>query len=226
MNVNLTSLAKAGYLASDTTLAALARDYVDGRVQSDSVAGSYIKILYAHVLRDLERQGIKRASSDKVIAAVETVHAHMYTVILAAVTTPDLKHSDDLPDKEQTRRALERNRRSNFARSAKSTLVAYITAGGKLSSFTPAEVTKERLRSFYKPKDPPTYQERANRATARLESIIKALAATDMAAAREVVTYVQTRVAALVVATPSAKPRRLQPKGKTVRRGELTLTAH
>jgi len=230
MNVNFTNLAKAGWLANDATLAALAKDYADGRAQADTVSGSYVRILFAHVQRELVTAGVKRATQERSIEALEAVHAHMYTVILAAVTTADVKHSDDLPAKEQTRRALERNRRTNFARSAKSTLLAYIEAGGKISGLRPADITKERLRAFYKPKDPLTPQERAFKATTRIERILKALAVEDMEAAVELARMVQTRVAAMVArptpAAESSKPRRIVPKGKTVRRGELTLTAH
>lgn len=230
MNVNLSSLAKAGWIASDAILTSLAKDYVEGRDQSISVAGSYVKILTAHTQRELEKQGVKRATKEKALAAIETVHAHAYAVILAAVTTPDLKHSEDLPDKEQTRRALERNRRSNFARSAKSTLVAYVEAGGSMSALKPSDVTKELLRSQYQPKNPPTPQERAERAVVRIEALLTALAAEDMDAAEELAEMIRTRVAAVVATqaahAPKKAPRRLVPKGKSVKRGDLTLTAH
>lgn len=209
------NLSKTGYIVTDATLAALAREYVSGIEQVDNVRGNYLRILVAHSQRDITRSGGKRASRIQCEGAVNAAHDHLYAVIMEAVTTQDIAHSDDLPDDERMRRSLERNRRSNFARTAKSTLLAWIAAGGKLMSLRPADVTKEGLRKLYARRSPEApLSERMERIARSLERRVKELAEEDMDEAREFVDELQTRLA-LLVARPLAR--------KTVRRGDMTL---
>jgi hypothetical protein len=70
--------------------------------------------------------------------------AEMYTAILEGVTTPDIAPTDT--DDRDTRRAkaLERNRRGNWARTVHSALRGFIVSGGAFSEL-PSPLTKGAL---------------------------------------------------------------------------------
>jgi hypothetical protein len=213
---------RTGFILSDEALAALARDYAAGVQRAGAVRGRYLPVLVAHTKRELDRVGAKRPQMDTVLAAIDAVHDHHYAIILEAITTPDLVIADGIPDEERQRRTKERNRRSNFARSAKSTLVSYVRAGGKVAGLDPAEVTKEKLRQLFAPtrEGPIPIEERLETTEARLEALVKKLAAEDMDEAQRVVERLHVKLAELVEIKPVARGR--------VKRGEVTLhpTAH
>ncbi len=220
------NLAKTGYIVSDATLTELSRDFVKGIDQADGVRASYLKILVAHVQRALDKWQIKRASAEKVLDAIDEVHGHLYAVVLEAVTTKDLLPEDGIPQEERTRRSLERNRRSTFARSAKSTLVQWVNAGGRISTLKPADVTKEELRKLYAQpsgsQDTGTVQERITTTETRLETLVKELAADDIEAASELVTEIVAKLQAIVDGETKTRP--LTKRKRRV--GELTLHPH
>jgi hypothetical protein len=172
------------FLLDDAGVAALARDYVDGVSRTDRVSSTYLRVLVAHSQKELNA---KRVTEDAALAAVGRAHTRLYAIVMQAVTTEDIAPDPDLPAEEAHTRAMERNRRSNFARTAKSTLVAWIYAGGKLRSLDPATVIKADLRALYAGKTPPL-PARIKRTEARLTTLLKELAEEDLGAARERVT--------------------------------------
>jgi len=74
------------------------------------------------------------------------VDKRFYAAVLRGVTTEDIAIEEGLDADEQRRRSLERNRRSAFARSAKSTVSAFITGGGDVRALDPNTVSKAALR--------------------------------------------------------------------------------
>lgn len=206
-------LARAGYLVSDTVLANLARDYVDGVARTDSIRGGYLRILVAHSKRAF--RSVKDA-----IQAVEQTHQHLYGVISEAVLTKDIAAEEGLSKEEAARRARERNRRTNFARTAKSALMGFLKRGGKLQTLKPHAVTKDalRLRLTQSRAGPTTRKSTWNRLEDRLEGFLKRVAAKDPDAAQEMLVELQGRLAAVVATKPVATGRR--------KVGELTLHPH
>lgn len=212
-------LARAGYIITDDALAAMARDYAAGVRSAGAVRGRYLPVLVAHTRRELDRVGAKRPQQDTVLAAIAAVHDHHYAIILEAISTPDIKVVDGLDDDERVRRIKERNRRSNFARSAKSTLVSYVRAGGRVTNLDPAEVTKDKLRQLFAParEGPEPVEERIERVSERLEALVRKMVAEDRDEAEKVVEALHIKLAELVQLRPVPTVR-----GR-MKRGEVTL---
>lgn len=225
------SLARAGYLASDAAVASLARDYMASRNSADIVRSSYLRVLVAHAQHEL---GNARVSERTQLDVLERVNARLYAVILRAVTTPDVANAEDLEPAERRRRALERNSRSAFARTAKSTLASWIKAGGKLPSLDPAEVSKGALRELYAQQraGPSTLADRISRAESRLESLLLKVAKEDLDAARDMVEALRERLETVLETEPDAEEQAAveeQPAPLTRTRkkiGELTFYPH
>jgi hypothetical protein len=198
-------VAKTGYIVTDAVLASLTRDYVYGTQQAVQVNASYLRILVAHTQRELEKLGVKRPTQDGSLSTLQLIHDRLYAVILAAVTTADIAPEEGQDKEERRRRAKERNRRSNFARSAKSTLTSYIKAGGKLMSLKVDELTKESLQSAYRADapGPKSLFERIGDTQNKLEAMVKELAASDEDTAQEFVEQVHLRMAKLVSMKPT-----------------------
>lgn len=123
-----------------TEIRTLARRTVEGRQQTLEARGAYFKALVETAQTEL-----KAVQGDQ-LAAVRAVHRKFYPIVLDAVTTPDIAKVDKLSKQERTRRSLERNRRSNFARSAYGTIKRWLRADGHdLMKLDPEKVTKSQL---------------------------------------------------------------------------------
>lgn len=209
-------IAKHGYIVNEATLAELARRYADGIVATEGVRATYLQILVAHSKQELGEP--KRATQQQQLTAIEETHGKLYAIVLDAITTSDIVPDDELSKEESQRRSRERNRRSTFARTSKSTLRRWVEAGGKLASLEPATVTKESLRT---PASPVQMDVDAviARAQETLERALKVVVVQDAEAAQELVNDIQARLQAVV--TPP------KPLTATRRRvGSLTLSPH
>lgn len=143
MNV-VESLTAAKYVATPDQIAQLARFNLKSLEGSESVRGVYLKCLIAGVQKDLT-ESVTELEQDKVL---QQVHERYYGAVLKAVTTREIKDSAKLPVEERRVRAQERNRRSNFARSAKSTLLNFIRADGDVQTLDADKITKGELHAF------------------------------------------------------------------------------
>lgn len=88
------------------------------------------------------------------LTVLEATHDRFYAAVLRGVTTEDIAHDDAQPQPEKQRRMLERNRRSGFARSAKSTLAAFAEAGGDLRGLDATTASKSAVRAALAPAEP------------------------------------------------------------------------
>lgn len=212
------TLAKAGFIASEQVLKTLAERYVTGADATNEVNGVFLKILIAHSQREAATLAHKRITMADALGSVTAAFAQLYATIVDAVTTPDVAADDSLDKDEKRRRAKERNRRTNFARSAKSTLVGYVKAGGRLVALDPATTTKEQLRSFAQAarQGPRAVADQVKALQARLVKLVGVLKETDPDAAQEVVDAAQSDLQAAV--TP--------PKRMTGTRKVKDMTLH
>lgn len=229
-----TNLSKTRYLASDATVLAIARRYAEGVDATEEVRGTFLRILVAHSKRELETQGVKRATTELALAAVQRAHDALYALVLKAITTEDIAPDEDADAEETRRRTRERNRRSTFARTSKATLMRAIEGGARLAAMDPSTVTKEELMTRYGKvrAGPGTTLERINRLQTTLESEMRELAQADPDAAAKAVQELQKALRAILKhpepeqppAAETPVPRPLIRGRKKV--GELTLTAH
>lgn len=216
-----TNLSKTGYLVTDAVLAALARDYVQGAHQAAQVNDSFLRILTAHTQRELERQKVRRPTQDGSLSMLDIVYDKLYAVVLEAVTTADIAKVEGLDKAERARRAQERNRRSNFARSAKATLVAAVRSGANLMKLEVEDVTKRSLQAYVtQNKAPKSVFDRLTDAKTKFEELVIELAKDDADSAADFVMQVQAKLIELVpeAAKPIAKAR--------TKVGELVLHPH
>jgi hypothetical protein len=122
------------------------------------------------------------------LAVFEDVNTMCYEAVSKVVITPDIKEDVTaiLTDEEKTSRALERNRRTGYARSAASTVRAFIQAGRDVRDLEVKKVTKygiraETARFVVKPEslEANRLQRAALRATARIVEEAAQLAVID-----------------------------------------------
>ncbi len=181
----------------------LARQSVEGRQQTLSARGAYFKALVQTAQAELGG----KAGQEGQRAAVRVVHHRFYPVVLEAVTTLDVAKSDKLPKQERERRALERNRRSNFARSAHGTIQRWLRAEGHdLMKLDSEKITKSQLLA----EAPPTRKHALTpkRVKARAGKLVDGL----LGFVRQVAKADQEQ-AAVIAATAIAQLQKLLPEG-------------
>lgn len=208
MNI-LTSIETHGYAVNDAQIETLANARYASGLQMTGIDGTYLRVLVAAVRTRLGPKKGRRPSVDAQRQAIEEVNARFYAAVLRGVTTADVVPDPTASEDEQHRRAIERNRRSTFARSAKATLSAYVGAGGDIRGLTPKTVTKAALRAFVAGKS--TSQVTAEVALGRAQEavlrLIREEAAEHPDTARERLgAMIETLVEELSSLPPSAPP--------------------
>jgi hypothetical protein len=230
-------LEKAHYVAADEQVEKLARLYTKTTEAGERVRGSYLRILVAAAQERLKalpakKKFARRLSQTEIgqqLPVVEEVHGRFYIAVLRGVTTPDVTDHENLEEQERTRRALERNRRSGFARSAKSTLVAFVKAGGDIRQLIADEVSKTSLRQYITTVEPPSastevLEARITRGALHIEEIARELADKDKLAATSTVEVAMRKLAALLAELggrgPTPKPDVAMREGRPLDLGE------
>lgn len=189
-------LTKAHFLATDEQVKLLAGRYVSGLQAQDSVKGCYLRVLTAATIKAAKPA---KGKPTEIMTHLDTVHEGYYAAVIKGVTTPDIADDESLDQEQRTVRSLERNRRSNFARSAKAALASYLKAGGDLFQLDPDTVTKRELQAFVtamrnKAAEPKTLRHRAELAVARIEEMCRELADEDKDAAMVTVQELMARM--------------------------------
>ncbi len=131
MDKVISAVAASGYKATDAQVSAIARNVATGR----KADGTYLRVLVVSTLAGIG------AGRGAVMKAFKGAHAHLYELVREAVG-----HGVSDP--------IERNRRATFARTAASTLKAFIKAGGDLKGLDITTVTKTSLRRAVGPPQP------------------------------------------------------------------------
>lgn len=176
------SLEARSFIAIPADIEAITRAYLEGRVVVEGSRETFLKALVATIQAELDsaprvRTGkAPKLEGDEIdvhLRAMNTVYDLFYAAVIKAVKT-------------KARDALEANKMSNFARGAKSTLKAWIQAGGDVRTLPASRVTKGSLREDMQTapeKGAAMFKRTALRWTTRIEGVAKAYAATDKQAA-------------------------------------------
>ncbi|HEX2615847.1 MAG TPA: hypothetical protein VHL10_10170, partial [Nitrososphaera sp.] len=207
------------YLLSVSQVGLLAKELVQAQATISGVNASYLRVLTAGVQHDLvgnvrlraARNALDKPDADQIdkqLKSVEKIHDLYYAAIVAEVIDDTIKDNPRLQKEERNRRSLERNRRTNFARSAKSTLVSYIKAGFDVTALVIPTLTK---RSIYeavqatRPSDSESTKASVLRkfdaAVDSVQAAAKALCERDAEAAREKLQALLSTITALLVGT-------------------------
>lgn len=182
------ALTKSNFVATEEQVESLARLNLSGLQQTDNVRGSYLKVLVAALQKTGKPSGRGRKATE-VMESLTAVHDRFYEAVLRGITTPDVADDETLDREARTQRSLERNRRSNFARSAKSLVNKFIDAGGDVFTINASTVTKAELQSFVLSMKQRiqatgvTLEHRAQLAMTRMEEAARELADEDKDAA-------------------------------------------
>lgn len=150
-------IARKHYVATEAEVEALAHAQYSAAATVSEGQATYLRVLVA---ASQARLGKGKPGRRPVVSVtsqgevVEAVHAVFYNAVLRGITTDDITHDGNVDAAEQRRRTLERNRRSAFARSAVSTLRAFVQGGGDIRTLTVETVTKAELRAAVAPPEP------------------------------------------------------------------------
>lgn len=148
------TIKRAHYVATPAQVQLLAAAHWNVAVQLEGANSTYLRVVLVGAQAQLGQKRGRQPNAAAQMAVLEKVHATFYAAVLAGVTTEDIAKEDGLEPQESSRRALERNRRSTFARSSKTALANYAKAGGDLRALVVEEVTKASLRAALAPPPP------------------------------------------------------------------------
>ncbi len=210
---------KHNYLLTVAQVAELAREYVTAQQSVSSIGqATYLRVEIAGTIKELgaePRQRSRKGDMGKLseeekarqLAALEAVHSRYYAAILEAVIEDGIKDHPRLGKEERARRSLERNRRTNYARSAKSTIAAYIRAGFDITTLVVASVTKRSLYEAVQITQPPKVAEpeklerQLSSSADRLSAMAKELCEKDGERARGPLVKLLNELTHLLMAT-------------------------
>lgn len=192
---------KADYCVSMDVVRNLATQHLSAQQAVSQTHGAYFRILLATTQKEICGKPTLRArpkmdtpTAEELaehLEAFEKAHAALYATVLDAVRSSDVEDRPNLSTDEMNRRAKERNRRSNFARSAASTLRTFIKRGGNVLRLAVHTATKNAVAGMTPERDDAEPSEdrtpaKADRAAERIVELAEALAETDKARAATV----------------------------------------
>jgi hypothetical protein len=160
MTTILSKLEHATSIPTDSQIESLALERYNNALVVMRVDSTYLRVLVMASQAQLGKSKRGKVDAEGQTKVLESVHERFYAAVLRGVTTHDIAIEPGLDPKENTRRSLERNRRSAFARSAKSTLLAYVTGGGDLRALDPNNTSKAGLRKAVEKPEPTDRTER------------------------------------------------------------------
>lgn len=171
----------------------LAAAHAAGNAAARKSDGQYLRILITALQAQFDgkrRRPLTTADSRQHAEFIADTHTRLYAYVLKGVTNSETIDDPGIPMDERRARAAIRNSRAGFARSAASTLQAYIRSGGDLRGVDVATVTKGQLRAWVAEHTPGAANPRQTAAQAALKRLLRdaeALAAEDADAGREAI---------------------------------------
>jgi hypothetical protein len=157
MTTIIAKLSKGHWVATENDVETLAHERYANAVVVAGADSTYLRVVLVAAQAKLGRargRTAPRVNTEGQLTVLAEVHERFYAAVLRGVTTPEIAIEPELDSKEQRARSLERNSRSAFARSAASTLTAYVKAGGDLRALDAATVSKAALRAAMAPPEP------------------------------------------------------------------------
>lgn len=140
---------------------AIARQTVDGRAVFSRAKNAYLKALAATAQAELE----KAADPEAQRRCVNAVHKRFKAVVIETIATDEILAAAGFPRKEIAR---ERNRRTNFVRTAHGALRRWLRVQGHdLAKLDAGRLTKKQLEEEAPSPKPQAYN--SKRARARVE---------------------------------------------------------
>ncbi len=217
------NIEKANYQASYEDVEKMAREQFDATQLSNKTGTTYFRVLLAGVQSALlgkpvlrvGRGSLSALDTPKHLETFEDVNALLYAAVSRGTLTPDVEQSDSLSTDENNRRAIERNRRNNFARTAASTLRKFIRGGGDVRRIAVPNASKSAVAGMTqntpgKRRSPEeTARIRVKRAATKLAGVIEELASQDKklaAAALQDSMADVTKLIARLAGRPTDKP--------------------
>jgi hypothetical protein len=198
---------KSQYAMTEEQIEALAAERTQSVNVTQAFDGTYLKVLITGVQAKLGQKRGRRPAIDSQLSVLEAVATPFYAAVLRGVITADIELGPELEPSEAARRTRERNRRATFARTAKSTLVAWVNEGGDLRALDVTTVTKTELRAE-------VVTARGAQGITPVERIEKAQAAILTAVAREGPAEARRHLQGVITALQEALSE-LPPNGET-----------
>jgi hypothetical protein len=137
---------KSKYAMTEAQVENLAREIAASVDVTNGGRTTYLRVLVTHIQATLGN--VKRGrvlGSETQLSVLDDTNKRFYAAVLRGIVTPDLEAVGGLEQAELTRRSLERNRRSTFARTQKSVLMHWIQTGGDMRSLDADTVTRDGL---------------------------------------------------------------------------------
>lgn len=135
---------KTNYALTEKQVEQLAHDTMVASDTANTNGTTYLRVLVTAAQAQLGKG--KRKALDDQMTVLDNVHARYYAAVLRGVTTAEVEPEDGIEAGEQRVRTRERSRRATFARTAKSTLAAFVASGGDIRAIDVATCTKRTLR--------------------------------------------------------------------------------
>jgi hypothetical protein len=204
------------HIATDAEIRTMAQHYVDARASGENVRATYLRALAARTIGEIgapvranAAKAAKLTEEARVahLAALEVAHAKLYAIVVDVAE----RSLDGVPSKD---RALEKNRRTNFARTARYAVRSYIKAGRDITALAPARITKVGLaiRATPAPRSPKRLRGRVERLSKSFMAALLELGEADSeGAAAELDTLIgqmATQLATLGTQAPVRDPAR------------------
>jgi|SRR5579859_149481 len=186
--MNAVSIEAKGYIAADSDVEQVTQSIVGATQAIEAGRGNYLKMLVANTIQALGTEPRKRQSGKqpkldedgtaKQLKALSDVHERFYAVVTKVVSAAVPAGKD---------RALEINRKTNFARTAMSVVRRWIKVGNDVTALIPKAVTKAQLAVAATPRavSAQALATRAERDSKALVVTIMALADADKTKAIE-----------------------------------------
>lgn len=191
------------YAATEHDVELLAASHFQADTLAKRADGQYLRILVAALKAQFNgsRRKLSQADTDNHMEFLAATHAKLYSAVVRGVTTDDVADNEGLDVDVRRQRAAVRNGRAAFARSAASTLKAFLRAGGDVRTLTVDTVTKGTLRastSRMVAPDANPAQVATQAALGRVLRLVQAMAAEDPEGAREALEEAMERMRTLL----------------------------
>lgn len=188
------SIEKKHYVATEHDVELLAASHFNSDTLTRRSDGQYLRILVAALKGQFggathrgPRRKLTAEDFNAQGAFLAETHTRYYAAVLKGITTPEVADDEALDVDTRRARASIRNARAGFARSAASTVQAFLRAGGDIRVVDVNVVTKTELRNWTRQAVTPDENPRLHAVHVtikRLTRDMEALAEEDAGAAR------------------------------------------